>query len=412
MKVHYLLCLAVAVGLGRVGLASAASTAVSFAYAGPEHADHLAESNYLVIGVFAYQDNAQSFSDYAQSQGLTARYGYHPSRGYYYVYTFSSDSAAQVVEACWQVRSSSEFTNAWVFRAYEAGNDGDNGWGDPEVNTPSGNIERVDSIQALAQQDINGDLSAPTINQLPPAKGTEPGHQVYFRTLGVGQAPVSAVVKVVDGVRAKSIKQCDAHRAEVLEYDRLLSDQVQLITYAIGYRKASFDLSLEQPVNDSTASYVAMNGDTINVTMPLEKLKKGDVQAMFNTYFYGNSSVMRERSRYELEELQKFMHDSPEVKIMLHGHTNGNSRGVVYTFSEDHGNFFNLRRSNEYKKNGVSSMKLSKLRAETIRQYLIKQNITEDRIEVKGWGGKKMLYDADSPLAKNNIRVEIEVLED
>ncbi len=144
--------------------------------------------------------------------------------------------------------------------------------------------------------------------------------------------------------------------------------------------------------------------------MRLEKLKRGDIQVLYNTYFYGNASVMREKSRYELEELLRFLQENPTTAIKLHGHTNGNSRGITYLYLKEHGNFFNIRRSREYTKRGVGAKKLSEMRAETIRQYLVKKGIDESRIETKGWGGKNMLYEADSPLAKNNIRVEIEVL--
>ena len=388
---------------------------------------YLAQGTYLVIGVFTYEDNAESFSQYVQTQGFSAKYAYYPSRGYYYVYTYTSDSTRQVVDQCWQLRNTSEFEDAWVFRAYE--NDettetygwDNSGWDTsetdtPDVSTPGMNAPVEESRQAtmvetVAHQTITPVIAAPSVAELPKRKEkTEPGYDVFFRTLGEGEEPVTAMVKVVDGAHAKSIKKCQGNQPEVLEHSRLLTKQVQLITYAIGYRKATFDLSLDNPVNDSTASYVSINDDMISVKMPLEKLKKGDVQVMFNTYFYGNASVMREKSRYELEELLRFLQENPTTTIKLHGHTNGSSRGVTYRYLKEHGNFFNIRRSGEYIKRGVGAKKLSEMRAETIRQYLVKQGIAETRIETKGWGGKQMLYDADSPLAKNNIRVEIEVL--
>ena len=98
------------------------------------------------------------------------------------------------------------------------------------------------------------------------------------------------------------------------------------------------------------------------------------------------------------------------MRIKLHGHTNGAGRGYIYIFSPEEKNFFDIRRSKEYKKNGVGSTKLSALRAETIKSYLEHRGIAPDRIETEGWGGKQMLYDPDSPLAKHNIRVEIEIL--
>lgn len=371
----------------------------------------------MVIGVFTYEDNAQSFSQYALTQGFSAKYAYYPSRGYYYVYTFTSDSASQVVDRCLQLREASEFEDAWVFRAYDEDEVAEtDGWGieewdSPSVNIPVAETSDIEPIATVERERVAQETShLPTTELTRKKEKSEPSYDVFFRTHDEGGKAVTAVVKVVDGAHAKSIKKCQANQPEVLEHSRLLTQQVQLITYAIGYRKATFDLTLDNPVNDSTASYVSVDGDVISVKMPLEKLKKGDVQVMFNTYFYGNASVMREKSRYELEELLRFLKENPTTTIKLHGHTNGNSRGITYLYLKEHNNFFNIRRSGEYIKRGVGARKLSEMRAETIRQYLVKQGVEESRIETKGWGGKQMLYDADSPLAKNNIRVEIEVL--
>jgi outer membrane protein OmpA-like peptidoglycan-associated protein len=56
-----------------------------------------------------------------------------------------------------------------------------------------------------------------------------------------------------------------------------------------------------------------------------------------------------------------------------------------------------------------SAQKLSLYRAETIEHYLLKQGIDQSRIEIKGWGGKKMLYGKHSAQAKQNVRVEVEI---
>lgn len=360
-------------------------TAPSDVHAVP-NPEYLPQGVHLVIGVFAIQDNADSFSQYAQAQGIAARYAYHPPRGYYYVYTFSADSPEAVVDQCMQLRSNTEFTDAWVFKTSQI----------PEISPVV--TEIIDEEPTLALPE------APVVER-------GPGYAVYFETLGKRNKPVPAVVKVIDGVRAQEVTSCTAHQADVLEHERLLSDQVQLIPHAIGYHKTTFDLSLTEPVTDSTASYVSVGEDSvIRVTMPLEKLKRGDIQVMYNTYFYGNASVMREQSRYELAEMQHYLESNPEVRVKLHGHTNGDSRGVTYLYVPEYGNFFDLRRTDDYVRKNVGANKLSKMRAETIREYLMKQGIDGNRIETEGWGGDKMLHDAESPLAKQNIRVEMEVL--
>ena len=48
----------------------------------------------------------------------------------------------------------------------------------------------------------------------------------------------------------------------------------------------------------------------------------------------------------------------------------------------------------------------------TIQQWLLQQGIAESRITIKGWGGKRMIYEEDDPRAFLNVRVEVEVLEE
>jgi outer membrane protein OmpA-like peptidoglycan-associated protein len=76
----------------------------------------------------------------------------------------------------------------------------------------------------------------------------------------------------------------------------------------------------------------------------------------------------------------------------------------------DSNDFWGL--STENKEGVGSAVKLSEERARLIQQYLVKQGIDESRMEVKGWGGKKPVYDEDHPAAAANVRVEVEVLRD
>jgi outer membrane protein OmpA-like peptidoglycan-associated protein len=72
-------------------------------------------------------------------------------------------------------------------------------------------------------------------------------------------------------------------------------------------------------------------------------------------------------------------------------------------------NFFSLTGSKE----GLGSAKaLSQARATVIRDYLVENGIDIKRMEVKPWGGKRALYDKESTKAKENVRVEVEIIED
>ena len=325
---------------------------------------------YTVLGVFEQADNAIRFAQSAQAQVTDTRYGYHPDRRYYYVYAYASSSVDQAVEHCLQLRSNSAFQDAWV------------------LNTAP------DSI--ATDEEPSEELA----------------YQVYFEATGEGAQPVPAVVNVMREDGAKLIKECAANQPERIERDRLTSPSVKVQLYAIGYQKATLDLSLDNPIRKEDTSYHATldEAGVIRVAVALRPLKKGDAQALTDTYFHGNASVMRKTSRHELEELTAYLQKHPSVHIMLHGHTNGNQRGVTYLYKPEAQNFFEIRRSKEFTKNEVGAVKLSELRAETIKAYLVNQGIDASRIETKGWGGKKMLYEPESPQAKQNIRVEVEIL--
>ena len=325
---------------------------------------------HTVLGVFEQEDNAVRFTRSAQAQALEAQYGYHPDRQYYYVYAHTSPSVAQAVEQCLQIRKNPTFQDAWV------------------LNTVP------DSTVA-----DDGESSA------------ERAYQVYFQVTGEDAQPVPAVVKVMREDGAKLIKECVANQPERIEHARLTSPSVKVQLYAIGYQQAILDLSLDNSTSSETSPYVTLDETGImQVTVPLQTLKKGDAQELINTYFYGNASVMRKKSRREMEALTEYLQKHPSVYIKLHGHTNGNQRGITYLYKPEAQNFFEIRRSKEFTKNEVGAVKLSEMRAETIKAYLVSEGIAANRIETKGWGGKKMLYEPESSQAKQNIRVEIEVL--
>jgi len=57
-----------------------------------------------------------------------------------------------------------------------------------------------------------------------------------------------------------------------------------------------------------------------------------------------------------------------------------------------------------------SAKELSKERAFTIARWLIERGIDGRRMDVKGWGGKRMIYKKNDSMAGKNVRVEIEIL--
>ena len=142
----------------------------------------------------------------------------------------------------------------------------------------------------------------------------------------------------------------------------------------------------------------------------MHRLRKGDVQILFNVYFQSESAIMRPVSKLQLQELWDMLDENPKYRIKLHGHTNGNASGEYTRLGENDTIFFQT--SSKHELTSGSAKKLSADRALTVKQYLIARGIAADRIDIKGWGGKKQIYDKNSRAAPRNIRVEVEVMEE
>ncbi|MFP4089454.1 MAG: OmpA family protein [Cyclobacteriaceae bacterium] len=356
--------------------------------------DKLQEGSYVIIGVFEYQKNAQRFSAKAKAFGLNVTYKFHEPKGFFYVYVYKGDKKEDAVAQCLELRSMEVFEDAWVLNVSQQENDLD--------------IQATETMKSTGLQPTGQGVKGTA--QTPTETAEIESYKMVFRVTNKDDGrTVAADLQVVDGDQASLIADLDRQTEWKIKKDEVPQDTVQLIAEAIGYRKKQLDLSFP-PADSNSSSYTSFSNDTLYVDIEMDKLQPGDIQVMYNTYFYGNSSVMREHSRYELEELYKYLQREENIRIRLHGHTNGNSRGKTYLFKEEAKNYFDVMRTREFTKRGVSSRKLSFYRAETIKSYLLSKGIAADRIETIGWGGKKLLYEIDSPQAKNNIRVEIEVL--
>ena len=118
---------------------------------------------------------------------------------------------------------------------------------------------------------------------------------------------------------------------------------------------------------------------------------------------------MRPESRYEVESLLKMLNENKNYRIKIHGHTNGGASGKIISKPKDGDNFFSLTGSVE---GFGTAKKLSEERAEIIRDFLLKEGIDPSRMETKAWAGKRPIYDKLSSRAQENVRVEIEILQD
>lgn len=126
------------------------------------------------------------------------------------------------------------------------------------------------------------------------------------------------------------------------------------------------------------------NNDTLIIE--LLPIKAGVVVQLQNVQFAYNSAELLDESIFALNDIVDFMFSNPEVRILLAAHTD-DIGGANY------------------------NIKLSQKRAESVKNYLVKQGIAIDRLESEGFGMNEPLVpnDSEENRAKNR-RVEFRIL--
>ena len=138
----------------------------------------------------------------------------------------------------------------------------------------------------------------------------------------------------------------------------------------------------------------AKPNNTVVMSIPLLPIEVGEKVAIKNLYFVGNQSVLLKKSIPELPKVLKFMELNPKIKIEIAGHINapGRSKAQLKLWERN----------------------LSTNRARTVYDYLIENNIAEDRLTFKGYANTQMLFPkVNSTLEQQakNRRVEIRILD-
>jgi outer membrane protein OmpA-like peptidoglycan-associated protein len=184
------------------------------------------------------------------------------------------------------------------------------------------------------------------------------------------------------------------------------NEEMTLVCGVFGYKQVEKFIDYKNP-SSIEGAYEDENGAWV-IPYELKRLEKGDVSVMYNVAFYKDAVVMLPQSETDLKELLNMMIANPGYEITVHGHCNGkHSRRIIAMGSEQA--MFDINGSKEIE---GSAKSLSAWRAESVKNYLIQNGIDEKRIKTYAWGGSYMLVDKNSPYAKLNDRIEIEIRKD
>ena len=395
--------------------------------------------SYAVIGVFSLEQNADRYADFYKTKSLTTNVRKNLYNDMYYVYTEESDDVEEVRSKVLSLREQfAALQNAWLYNgnfnclhipsdqlkqsmsvldsneATDASSGNVDGLEVLVYEVEEAELEREER-QAQEVEDADdiyegeGDEDGgdePVSPQMAREEGT---YWVYFNTYNVTDLKeVGGEVKVVDAERSKDLGNQPAHTLVVLGSPKNGTNRVTFESDIFGFQPEVRTIDLDEPKKGDDSQHITTLGDSIIVDFPLRRFNKGDVMTLWKVYFYIDAAIMKEESVPQLNQLLNMMRENENMRIMIHGHTNGNSHGVVKHLDPEDKKFFSITSSHQEDK--ASAKKLSEYRAYTIQQWLVDQGISEDRMETQGWGGKKMLYDKHSNSAEKNVRVEIEIL--
>lgn len=361
----------------------------------------MSSGHYVIIGAFAISQNAATYQQAIENSGMSVKAGYVPSRNLYYVYLNMSSG----IEACLNqvkiTRQDPRFIDAWVrWVGDESSNQvAENGIAKVELNTETQAdtiareepvmTERVDEIQSFTNPSLGN---------------TEVFLSLYNES---NDRVVEGKVRVIDSERGRLLTEVDGNTYLMLPDPKSKTRKIVLLCEAFGYRKVQHEIDFNQPYNDSTSTFIDDMGTSLIVKFPLIRFMKGDIQTLYNVYFYNDAAVFLPESRFELNELLVMMNENAAIRIRLHGHTNGSYHGKIIRIGPSQ-NFFSVTQDARTSKG--TAKELSESRAEVIKENLVANGVEASRVEVKAWGGKKPLYDKHNANAKKNIRVEVEVL--
>ncbi|TRX56191.1 OmpA family protein [Fulvivirga sp. M361] len=371
--------------------------------------------SYLVIGAFEFEENARSFAAYHKSEGLNTDIKKNDFNNLYYVFSFKSKDPEETRSEVFRIREKyNKLSDAWLYN----GNFNSSHMASADfiefVSPPKLAVaENVDNGGGASIEESREEIMKEQVVEKPkptPRAMEEGVMPFYLNTVNASNSqPINGDIEFIDAERNKLITTYKAHESIGVKKPNNGTNRVTLITKIFGFKNTEITIDLDE-LGEESEGNVVQNGDSTIVNFNLIKYSKGDFATLWRVYFFIDAAIMKEESIYQLNQLLNMMKDNPTMKIRIHGHTNGNSHGEVMHLDIDDKNFFSL--NGTHKKATASAKKLSLYRAYTIQHWLIDQGIAEERMEIQGWGGKKMLYDKHSSQADKNVRVEIEILEE
>ena len=375
----------------------------------------LEKGMYLIIGAFRIKDNAINYANSVKIEGKKPGIGVYDKTGLYYVYAYKTKEDLQYArDKRTELRATDKFYDAWILYVGLNLEDLEKGLAEKTAREETPDMALIaqpkeipppDEMEAKKEEKKEDvDFMPP-----PPVQQDKKLYNYIFRVINATTLKeVPGYITIIDAARNKAMKSVSSNQLHQLEAPKSQSKEIIALCDIFGYVKEQAKFKIDDPMSSADKSRISQSGGVTTVKFELARHKVGEILTMYHVYFYTNSAIMKPESKFELNSLLDMLKENDKLVIRIHGHTNGNAPGKIIKLKDDDNNFFRVT-DNNIETYG-SAKELSKARAEVIKRWLIQNGIDEKRMQLKAWGGKKMIYKKNDSMASKNVRVEIEIL--
>ncbi len=374
----------------------------------------LEKGMYLIIGAFRIKDNALNYANSVRIGGKKPGIGVNDKNGLYYVYAYYTKDDLQFArDKRTELRATDKFYDAWILYVGLNLEDLEKGLAEKTAKEETPDMVLVAQPKEIPPppEEVNKKEQEPEQDFMPPppVQQDKKLYNYIFRVINATTLKeVPGYVTIIDAARNKAMKSVSTNQMHQLEAPKSQSKEIIALCDIFGYVKDQAKFKIDDPISSPDKSRISQSGGITTVKFELARHKVGEILTMYHVYFYTNSAIMKPESKFELNSLLDMLKENDKLVIKIHGHTNGNAPGKIIKLKEDDNNFFKVTKNNI--ETYGSAKELSKARAEVIKRWLIENGIDEKRMQLKAWGGKKMIYKKNDAMAAKNVRVEIEIL--
>jgi outer membrane protein OmpA-like peptidoglycan-associated protein len=363
----------------------------------------LKKGMYVIVGSFQIPENALKYARSITIRGENPNVGRNNENGLYYVYaysTFDDLESARAKRA--ELRATNQFYDAWILYV---------GITLDELlmeETPDQLVmeqpKEIDAGELNIEETKEEDFVPP-----PPVEEDQNLYNYRFSVINATTLKeVPGYVTIIDAARNKAMKSVSTNQIHQLEAPTTQTKEIIALCDIFGFVKEQVKFKIDDPMSSPDSELMEQSGGITTVKFELARHKVGDILTMYHVYFYNNSAIMKPESKFELNSLLSMLKENEKLEIKIHGHTNGNAAGKIISLRDEDKNYFEVTPNNV--EAFGSAKKLSKARADIIARWLIDNGISKKRMDIKGWGGKKMIYKKNDTMASRNVRVEIEIV--